>query len=150
MKRRIAVYTIQEVFDLIKVNNVVWKGNPRVGRLLNMNVTLHDFKVKLNSDRYEVFIKKGIKCSECGLEGSFFALETSKADEKVQRAHFNLYAIKEDKEILMTKDHIVAYNLGGQDFIDNYRTLCSQCNGIKGSIEQKIIERKGVQNENYK
>ena len=63
-------------------------------------------KVKMNSERYQVFAKN-LKCCKCGIEGKFFALEKNKT-QKSNFWHFNLYALdEENNEILMTKDHIV-------------------------------------------
>lgn len=33
----------------------------------------------------------------------------------------------------MTKDHIVPKSKGGPDKIENYQTMCTECNCIKGS-----------------
>ena len=83
------------------------------------------YKIKLTSDRYVMFFKKGVVCVSCGLEGSFFALERSvnnrvfkeykkrdfrdflrwekayqqslkdKFQQRIDVYHFNLYAIND-------------------------------------------------------
>ena len=84
------------------------------------------------SDRYKVFFIKGYKCSKCGLEGKFFALEKSSENEK--RYHLNLYGIDKDgNEVLMTKDHIIPRSLGGKNTLDNYQPMCVNCNVKKGN-----------------
>lgn len=91
--------------------------------------------IKMNSERYEVFDVKGIKCVCCGLEGKYFAKERP---NDTYPYHFNLYAINDkNEEVLMTKDHIVAKSNGGRNHIDNYQPMCTICNLEKG-IEEKV------------
>jgi 5-methylcytosine-specific restriction endonuclease McrA len=133
--KRISTYTIDEVFSLIN-HGVNWDDTR-----CKPEIILNRLKVKLRSDRYHTFITKGIICEDCGIKGSFFALEAHKEDiEKFNRAHFNLYA-KNDKgeEILMTKDHIIPKSKGGKDHISNYRTLCCICNVKKSNTAKEII-----------
>lgn len=86
--------------------------------------------IKMNSQRYEVFKTRGTTCVDCGIIGLFFAKERT---EKCPTYHFNLYAIDEDgKEILMTKDHIIAKSNGGPNKLENYQTMCTHCNFEKG------------------
>ena len=86
--------------------------------------------VKMNSQRYELFKHKGVKCVDCGIEGKYFAKEKHQASKSY---HFNLYAInKRGKEVLMTKDHIIRKRDGGADSLENYQTMCTKCNQKKG------------------
>lgn len=92
--------------------------------------------IKLGSDRYKLFKKKGVCCVTCGLVGTYFAKERSatKKQPKIESWHMNLYGINaEGEEVLMTKDHIVPRVLGGPDHIDNYQPMCQVCNSEKGS-----------------
>jgi 5-methylcytosine-specific restriction endonuclease McrA len=34
----------------------------------------------------------------------------------------------------MTRDHVIAKSLGGQDFLSNMQTMCRICNNKKGSM----------------
>lgn len=87
--------------------------------------------IKGNSDRFQTFFTKGIKCSCCGIEGKYFVKEKNKNDAAY---HLNLYAIKDNgEEVLMTKDHIIPKSKGGMDNIDNYQTMCIDCNMTKGN-----------------
>ena len=96
-----------------------WKKVEFNGHLINMA-----------SDRYQLFATKGVKCVECGIEGSIFALERHEHDTGF---HFNLYAVDErGMETLMTKDHIVPKSLGGPSNLTNYQTMCTHCNSNKG------------------
>lgn len=93
--------------------------------------------IYMDSQRYEVFKKKGVKCACCGIEGKYFAKEKA---EKDSRYHFNLYAItKKGKEVLMTKDHIIPKSRGGRDMLENYQPMCKICNERKGAKVTKIL-----------
>jgi len=88
-------------------------------------------KVSLSSLRYIVFKHKGTICVTCGVEGAYFALEQCNG-VATDRAHFNLYALNADnKEVLMTKDHIIPRSKGGKDNLSNLQPMCSVCNLIK-------------------
>jgi hypothetical protein len=90
------------------------------------------FSVKATSDRYKCFLTKGYDCVACGAKGSFFAIEKAKNNLQTNKYHLNLYAINSDnKEILMTKDHIFPKSKGGKDQIENYQPMCIVCNKLK-------------------
>lgn len=89
--------------------------------------------VKMTSLRYLTFFEKGTVCISCGLKGKFFALERHSNSPQDKRPHFNLYGYKGGKEIMLTKDHIIARVNGGKDHISNMQTMCSPCNVKKGS-----------------
>lgn len=80
--------------------------------------------------RYFVFIKKGTKCSCCGMEGQYYCIERNPNDNGY---HFNLYGIKNGEEVLMTKDHHIPRAGGGEDILANLVPMCSECNTAKGS-----------------
>ena len=58
----------------------------------NLGKQLKMFGVIVNFDsiRYNVYYKKGMKCSVCGLEGQYFAVEKNKAQIDCQKYHLNL------------------------------------------------------------
>lgn len=87
-----------------------------------------DYLVKMNSQRYFMF-KENCSCVCCGLKGTRMFLEYHLND---MTPHFNLYGEIEGELVLMTKDHILAKALGGEDRHSNYQTMCSTCNGLKG------------------
>ena len=93
--------------------------------------------VRMGSQRYKLFKEKGVKCVRCGIKGIYFARERQlRTRSKCVRPHFNLYAIKNGKEILMTKDHIIPKSKGGENHQDNYQPMCAPCNQKKGdSVE---------------
>lgn len=87
--------------------------------------------VKTRSPRYKVFHKSST-CAVCGLKGTKMILEQPEHQSGSNNAHFNLYGIDEENNlILFTKDHILPSSLGGPNSIENYQTLCSKCNEFK-------------------
>lgn len=97
------------------------------------DIQVQGYKVNVASLRYQVF-RKSLKCCLCGLEGKFFVLEKSIAEKNSKRFHFNLYALDyKNNPILMTKDHIIPVSKGGTDHISNLRTMCFECNQLRGN-----------------
>ena len=86
------------------------------------------YMVRMNSDRYFVFRDNNC-CVSCGIEGTKMILDLNPGD---QSPHFNLYGEEAGRLVLMTKDHIVPKSRGGSDEIQNYATMCSICNNLKG------------------
>lgn len=121
---RKSTYSIEQIRELTK--EVLFEEDKR-----NAKVELDGDIIKGNSQRYQTFFTKGIKCVCCGIEGKYFAKEKVSRDKSY---HLNLYAVDENgKEVLMTKDHILPKSKGGQDHIDNYQTMCVNCNVAKGN-----------------
>lgn len=121
---RKSIYSIEQIRELTK--DVLFEEDKR-----NAKVELDGDIIKGNSQRYQTFFKKGIKCVCCGIEGKYFAKEKVSSDKSY---HLNLYAIDEKgNEVLMTKDHILPKSKGGKDEIDNYQTMCIRCNEAKGN-----------------
>lgn len=85
------------------------------------------YTVKLTSHKIPCF-RKSMTCVCCGLTGEVFCLESFG-----QGPHFNLYAVKDGKRILITKDHIVPKSAGGKNTLDNFQTMCFPCNHLKGA-----------------
>jgi len=86
----------------------------------------------VSSVRLQTFAFKGIICTFCEKEGSFFAVE--KHHERDVSFHINLYGHNaEGRELLFTRDHIIPHALGGPDHLDNMQTACERCNRIKGT-----------------
>lgn len=87
--------------------------------------------IKGNSQRYQLFFTKGIKCACCGIEGKYFAKEKRIKDKSY---HLNLYGIDDNgQEVLITKDRIIPKSKGGKDELENYQTMCVKCNERKGN-----------------
>jgi len=96
----------------------------------------NNHKVKMYSQRYTVFKKKGVVCKKCGLVGEYFALEAHNCKNMLKHGfyHFNLYGTKNGKEVLFTKDHVFPKSEGGTNNLKNLQVLCQPCNSKKGSI----------------
>lgn len=121
---RKSIHSIEEIRELTK--DVLFEKDKR-----NAMVKLDGDTIKGNSQRYQTFFTKGLKCVYCGIEGKYFAKEK---DIGSNLYHLNLYAVDENgKEVLMTKDHIVPKSKGGKDDITNYQTMCERCNKEKGN-----------------
>lgn len=107
------------------------------------------YLVRMNSHRYFIF-RASQNCVACGLKGTKMLLEQHPSDSS---PHFNLYGVEEDQLVLMTKDHIHAKSLGGEDRHSNYQTMCAICNNLKGSDNltlDSIAELRKIYNENNK
>jgi len=134
MKTRIGIYSVD--FVLINTIRGISKAKTKKEKLTIKKKNSRVFEkvnVYFASDRYDVFAEKGCKCINCGIEGTYFALEGD-LNNKQNRYHFNLYAINpEGKEVLMTKDHHYPKSKGGEDIISNYEPMCEICNSSKGS-----------------
>lgn len=121
------IYSIDDVY--VKIKDVLDIEK-------KCNYTIVNFDGDLiygNSQRYQLFFHKGVKCVSCGITGEFFAKEKGRNDNS-SRYHLNLYAIDKDgNEVLMTKDHIVPKSRGGKDCLDNYQPMCAICNSDKGN-----------------
>lgn len=112
-----AVYKPEVVLDEVGPGRKEWDG----------------LMIKMNSQRYRLF-QRSCKCVRCGVVGTRMYLE--KAEKCNENSwHFNLYGVREDgTEVMMTKDHIIPKSLGGKNCLENYQTMCSDCNGEKGNI----------------
>ncbi len=90
-------------------------------------IEIDGYKVRTKEDRYLNFIEHGFTCSKCGIEGKYVNLECNSQKGN----HLNVYAEKDGRPILLTKDHIYPKSKGGLNNIKNYQVLCEECNNIK-------------------
>lgn len=98
-------------------------------------IDVKKYIVKMNVLRYKVF-EESIQCYKCKINGVFFYLQQhKKLNQKTKDnvAHLNLYALdkfnKNDGNIvLMTQDHVIPTAKGGQNNLDNLKTMCALCN----------------------
>lgn len=122
--RRKENLTIEEVYNAVK--DVLFEPEDKKAM-----VVINGDKIKGNSQRFQTFFTKGLKCACCGIEGKYFGKEK---DFNAARYHLNLYALDESgNEVLMTKDHIAPRSKGGASELYNYQTMCVKCNIAKGS-----------------
>lgn len=124
---RAGKFTIEEVFAFIKpVKSMKSKADRELFR---------EYLVRPTSHRYTLFFHKGVECVVCGIKGVYFALEAPKPQPpltEIKGYHFNLYALKDGREVLMTKDHIMPRAKGGKDQFENFQVMCEVCNLAKG------------------
>lgn len=97
--------------------------------------------INVTSQKLQTFKSAGTRCSICGVKGAYFAKEKYPDEEYF---HLNLYALKEGVEVLMTKDHIVPIAKGGRDKLNNYQTLCVNCNRKKGNFTKDQVKKKNL------
>lgn len=122
--RRKENLTIEEVYNAVK--DVLFEPEDKKAMVI-----INGDKIKGNSQRFQTFFTKGLKCACCGIEGKYFGKEK---DFNAARYHLNLYALDESgNEVLMTKDHIVPRSKGGASELYNYQTMCVKCNIAKGN-----------------
>jgi len=112
---RDGVFTVEEVMALVGT------GHGHVNRR----------PISYDTKRLKVFKRTGTVCVACGLPASHFALERC-WEQDGDLWHFNLYGLRDGKEILFTRDHIKPLARGGTDCLDNQETMCCTCNFKKG------------------
>jgi len=128
---RKAMISIEEIENVLR--DVVCNNLQRDKKKSKIKVNILGEEVYALSDRYKTFFTKGYSCCQCGIKGKYFALEAG-LGSKIPQYHLNLYAVNnENEEILMTKDHITPKSKGGINHLDNYQTMCCNCNAKKGS-----------------
>ena len=116
------IYSTDVIFNLLKEDKLF--------ALKDAYVCLDGEEIKANSQRYQLFKNKGCTCVKCGLEGEYFAMEKTPDQD---RYHLNLYGVKNGKEILFTKDHIIPKSRGGKNTLENYQVMCAICNERKAN-----------------
>lgn len=129
----VGIYTIDEVLPYVvfhsTIQALIKRGVKRGSRewFDATHRTYEGINTNMTSNRYRVFATKGLTCVNCGIKGEFFSLERHKASIH-DKYHFNLYARKNEKDILMTKDHIIPKSKGGKNCLNNYQPMCAECN----------------------
>jgi hypothetical protein len=112
-------------------NSEEWKNAGQHTYFVKIKGKTKAITVPMGSHRYELFATKGIKCVDCGVEGSYFALEKDITDS-TSRFHLNLYGKDKDgNEVMITKDHILPRSKGGKNSLSNYQPMCYECNQKK-------------------
>lgn len=83
------------------------------------------------STRIRMFKAGRTTCVSCGIKGNHFYVERHRNDKKGAFS-FNLYAIKNNVEVMLTWDHILPKALGGGNGLLNAQCMCEVCNRAKG------------------
>ncbi len=100
---------------------------------------IHGDLINVTSLKLQTFKSSGTRCKICGCKGAYFAKEKYAAEPHY---HLNLYAMKDDREVLMTKDHIIPLAKGGRDKLNNFQTLCIECNRKKAHTTKEQGKKK--------
>jgi 5-methylcytosine-specific restriction endonuclease McrA len=100
--------------------------------------------INVSSLKLQTFKSSGTRCRICGAKGSYFAKERYPSEPHY---HLNLYCLKGDEEVLMTKDHIIPVSKGGRDRLNNYQTLCIECNRKKASTTAQRVKKAKLKGE---
>ena len=115
----------------LSYDSIEWKTAGQRTFFVKVNKETKSFTVPMGSHRYELFATKGIRCVDCGVEGSYFALEKDITDS-TSKFHLNLYGKDESgNEVMITKDHILPKSKGGENRLSNYQPMCYKCNQKK-------------------
>ena len=125
-------YGIEEVFELL--GNDIKNNLPVINRE-RKTIIVDGYKVYSNSWRYKTFYHKGCNCVRCGRKGSYFKLDAENPKVESDRRHFNLYS---EDGVLMTKDHILPKSKGGKNILENFQTMCFECNCKKGNKYETV------------
>lgn len=97
--------------------------------------------INMTSLKLQTFKENGIRCQICGCKGVYFAKEKYPEEPHF---HLNLYALKGEVEVLMTKDHIIPLAKGGRDRLNNFQTLCFDCNKKKAERTSQKVKKKDL------
>jgi hypothetical protein len=115
----------------LSYDSAAWKAASQRTYFIKVNKETKAFTVPMGSHRYELFATKGIRCADCDIEGTYFALEKD-INDSTSRFHLNLYGKDEyGNEVMITKDHILPKSKGGENRLSNYQTMCYKCNQKK-------------------
>lgn len=102
--------------------------------------TIQGKEVRVRTVRLNTFAQKGTVCTRCGLKAAYFAVECHSYSKKPDW-HLNLYGLRNGKEVLMTRDHIIPRAHGGRNkFIGNSQPMCADCNQKKADKIPKKLD----------
>lgn len=124
-------YNAEDIFTLMSACRRVIKYFGRLQAPHDDLLPEGTYYGKLTSPRLQLFHTMGKVCVTCGLEGTFFRLETSSIHIT---PHLNFYGrLADGTAVIFTKDHIVPKSLGGPSAMENYQPMCGPCNWAKGN-----------------
>lgn len=138
---RLAVATVEEVVSAVLAN---WDN-----RDAERHTLASGHQVGVTSLRMKTFARdyqnNKFFCVSCGCVPKFFSVDKFAHDKGNGPPHANLFGYNnEGNEVLFTHDHTLARSLGGEDSINNTKTMCSPCNNKKGKLEWRMkAEQKG-------
>lgn len=130
-------YSIGYILSIVPKDQIVrkpGKSKKRKGKY----IILDNRKIRCYSRKFYFFQKEyeqkhKIICPVCGLKADYFRIVPTGSFDDKNKAHytFNLFGIKNDKQILFDIDHIHPIARGGKNIKNNLRILCHECNNSK-------------------
>ena len=133
-------YTIGYILSIIPKDQVVrraGKSKKRKGKYIIFNgIKIRCYSRKFCFFQQQYQQKKYIECPICGLKADYFRITPTGSFDNNMNAHytFNLFGVKDNKQILFDLDHIQPVAKGGKNTKNNLRILCHQCNNSKADI----------------
>lgn len=90
------------------------------------------------SDYLLMLAYNGLKCHGmcCTSQEAFMSLEQHGPKHKVL---IRAFVKKDNREVMLTKDHDVAKSLGGPNLVENLKPLCYECNNLKSALETRLV-----------
>jgi len=123
-RKRLAAVPVWEVFNAIEDIDPDERFKKRT---LQIPGTKYSYKLY----RPTIFLAIGTTCVDCGVEGTYFALEKW-GDNSL---HFDLYGRDaEGSPVMITIDHILPRSKGGPNQVSNYQPMCQPCNEEKADF----------------
>lgn len=101
---------------------------------IKFNLDKKVYEVFMNRKKYKIF-RENSQCVVCGIKADIARLEEYQGNH-----FFNIYAIVENKLVLMTQDHILPKSHGGCRHFSNIQVMCENCNNIKGNNHVAICD----------
>ena len=124
-RKRLCCYSINDLEAVLDKRSYPITRNP------SKKLTIGEVAINYFNLNIETFFRKGYRCSLCGLQGSFFALE--QGSPGVEAYSLFLYGMDDDCEISFVTSRIV-YD-GSKKAARNLMPLCMRCSlTIQGDV----------------
>ena len=135
------VYTYEEFSSWVENSHFIRRDLKKNSTLIDELPTHFMFDghiINYDNIKYKLFYQNN-SCVACGLVGSFFYKEKNGDSTDF---HINMYGVKNGREVLFSKDHIMARRNGGTSILGNLQTMCVDCNNLKGHLSNAKFMRK--------
>lgn len=136
-------YNVDYILSFVDLYNQKSASSPKCKNSYDMILDGGEV-LRPNSANMRLFKLRGVKCISCGIEGKYFR---GVLQQNNGRYYLCLFALKDRKEVLMTKDHILPKSLGGSNDLGNLQVMCTDCNSNK---KDSVIKNQGISKEEVK